>query len=70
MRKPKCPKCGREMNLNQIRSHYYWLCCDLSHYPVSLGIKGQDGYFQFRKLVDPITLEIVDNPYFQSSALK
>jgi len=58
------------MKLNQIRTHHYWLCVNLSHYPVSLGIKGQDGYFQFKQLVDPVTLEVVDNPYFQSSTPK
>ena len=64
-RKPKCPKCGQEMSLQSARSHYYWLC---SHhfFPVQLGIKGQDANFQFKRLVDPVTLEILDNPYFES----
>jgi len=59
-RKPICPECGQEMELCQTVDHYYWTCHNHSsatHY----GIKGQGANFQFAKLVDPVTLEIVDN---------
>ena len=59
-RKPKCPECGQEMELHQIVSHYYWACHNHS-YVTHYGIKGQGAYFQFDKLVDPVTLEIVEN---------
>ena len=69
-RRPKCPECGSEMALREMRSHHYWLCVGnprtgVLHDPVQLGIIGDVGYFQFRKLIDPVTFEITDNPYFQ-----
>ena len=51
-------------------NHYYWMCVNLSHYPVHLGIRGQDAWFQFRQVVDPVTLAIMDNPYFEEDGAK
>ena len=74
--RPRCPECGKEMTLCTARKHPYFLCVgnyhegEKRHEPILIGIKGENAWFQFEKLVDLETMEIIDNPYFSQEETK
>jgi len=67
MRSPLCPRCGQPMKLIQARDHWFWRCFTVGVWHRELfGIVGQSSNFRTKRLVDPVTLKIVDNPHFNN----
>ena len=57
-RKPVCPRCDRNMIAYQSwRDHWFWRC---SQHGEIFGIVGQPSFYGTKRLVDPVTLKIVD----------
>lgn len=60
-RKPRCPRCNREMMLmRSSRDHVFWKCANMgASHPEIFGVVGQRSFFGTARLIDPVTLKIV-----------
>lgn len=67
-RVPLCPRCNQPMTKIQARDHWFYRCLNVSVYHDELfGIVGRASNFRTRRLVDPVTMKIVDNPNFRAN---
>jgi len=67
-----CPKCGQPMQLIQARDHWFFRCFNVSTFHTTLyGILNEPSNFMTRRVVDPVTMTIVNNPrYVDKSVVK